>query len=378
MLSLSSCGGQTNPIAEGLTTAENDDFIYISMPKNVNATDTCEAWNQNGQRLLITGTIYENDGKTPASNVILYYYHTDLKGNYPRRDGVDERIAPHGYMKGWVKTGKDGRYAIYTVRPKSYPNSNIPAHIHPSIKEPKMEKSYYIDDFFFDDDALLTSDYRKKMENRGGTGILRLLEMDDLMIGERDIVLGLNIPDYPYQVSTELESGKSIGEDVLSFTPKHVWGLDAGTKTCPICKYGRYHGILYFVGNQPNWKEIKQWLNYWEGESLNRKEYLKVYFIYGNENDFENGNSVKKLEQLGRDLNLTQVALTIVPSFEDEKSEVHLMKINPNVENTFLMYKHSMIVDKFINLEPTAEHFELMSARLEDTKNDYFYLKGVK
>lgn len=377
--SLFSCQGQNNLSPEQATSIpENDDFIFIGMPKNVNAVDTCEAWNQEGQKILITGTIYKNDGKTPAPDVILYYYHTNINGQYPRREGYHKSVAAHGYMKGWVKTGADGRYAIYTVKPQSYPNSDIPAHIHPYIKEPNMEKSYYIDDFFFDDDTLLTGAYRKNMENRGGTGVLRLLQGDGLQIGERDIILGLNMPDYPNAIPQELESGKNIGEDVLSFTPYHAWGPDKSSKTCPICKYGRYHGILYFVGNQPNWADIKTWLSYLEAESFKRKKYLKAYFIYGNEHDVQQENSVKMLEKIGKDLNLKQVALTVVPSFEDEKSEVNLMKINPEVENTFLIYKHSNIVDKFINLSPTSMNFELISRRLDETQNDYFYLKKAE
>jgi protocatechuate 3,4-dioxygenase beta subunit len=73
----------------------------------------------------------------------------------------------------------------------------MPAHIHPSIKEPNIDNEYYIDDFVFDDDKLLTSEKRKEVENRGGNGILKVAISGDLQIAERDIILGLNIPNYP-------------------------------------------------------------------------------------------------------------------------------------------------------------------------------------
>jgi protocatechuate 3,4-dioxygenase, beta subunit len=175
---------------------ENGDFIYVGMPEHIAATDTSPAWDLPGQKLLIEGTIYRRDGRTPAPGVVLYYYHTDTSGHYADRDGLDRRVVRHGYIRGWVQSGPDGRYAIYTVRPAPYPNSNLPAHIHPAIKEPGLNE-YYIDEFVFDDDLRLTAQKREALENRGGSGILRLERRGDLQIAEHDIVLGLNIPDYP-------------------------------------------------------------------------------------------------------------------------------------------------------------------------------------
>jgi hypothetical protein len=59
-----------------------------------------------------------------------------------------------------------------------------------------------------------------------------MFRKDNLMIGERNMILGLNVPGYPKQDSAAMESGKNIEEDVFSFTPTHAWGPDKGTKTC--------------------------------------------------------------------------------------------------------------------------------------------------
>jgi protocatechuate 3,4-dioxygenase, beta subunit len=59
---------------------ENGEFMYIGMPSTIKSIDTSAAWTQKGQKLLVTGTIYKLNGKTPAPDVILYYYHTDIKG----------------------------------------------------------------------------------------------------------------------------------------------------------------------------------------------------------------------------------------------------------------------------------------------------------
>ncbi|MBC8107137.1 MAG: hypothetical protein H7Z14_11150 [Anaerolineae bacterium] len=175
----------------------------------------------------------------------------------------------HGYIRGWVRTGPDGRYAIKTVRPGTYPSNDEPAHVHATIKEPGRDE-YYIDDFVFDDDTLLTTQKRLRMENRCGSGVLRLVRKDGVLVGERNIILGRNIPGHPHASAKAASSGRNIGEDVVSFIPFHAWGPDKGTRTCPICKYGWYHGILYFVGNNPNWDDTKAWLTFLEAESAKR------------------------------------------------------------------------------------------------------------
>lgn len=357
---------------------ENAEFMYIGMPDKINSVDTSAGWTQKGQKLLITGTIYKLDGKTPAPNVILYYYHTDVNGYYANKEGLDPRVVRHGYIRGWVKSNENGKYAIYTVRPAPYPNENMPAHIHPAIKEPNIDKEYYIDEFVFDDDKLLTGEKRRAMENRGGSGILRVLVSGDLQIAEHNIILGLNIPNYPETVKTEKQSGLQIGEDQPSFIPFHAWGPDKGTRTCPVCKYGRFHGIVYFVGNNPNWDSIKKWLIFLEQESVKRNKYLKAYFVYGNENGYSKETRTKELEKIGTELNLKNVALTFVHSMHDAESEVNLNKINPNVENTFIIYRHRSIIDKFIDLEPTAENFQKVSNTLDKTKGNYFDLSEPK
>ncbi|MEZ4803103.1 MAG: intradiol ring-cleavage dioxygenase [Gelidibacter sp.] len=176
---------------------ENRDFFFIGMPRPIQSIDTSAGWSQKGQKLLIKGTIYKRDGVTPAPNVILYYYHTDVNGLYSDKPDLDRRVVRHGYIRGWVQSDVNGKYSIYTARPAPYPNSDQPAHIHPAIKEPTINIPYYIDEFVFDDDAFLTNAKRKDMEDRGGNGILKVKKDSYLQIAEHDIILGMNIPNYP-------------------------------------------------------------------------------------------------------------------------------------------------------------------------------------
>jgi len=355
------------------------ELMFIDMPSQIKSTNYSLGWNEKGQKLLVTGIAYKIDGKMPAPNVIIYYWHTDNNGYYLPKSGMDVRAKKHGHIRGWVKTDENGKYSIYTIRPAPYPNDNLPAHIHLSIKEPGIDDEYYVDDLIFDDDKLVIPHKKKyPLENRGGSGILRVLLKDNLQIAEHNIVLGLNIPNYPNKGQIEKQSGLNIGEDQPSFIPFHAYGPDKGTQTCPVCKYGRYHGIVYFVGNNPNWGEIKSWLQFLEQESIKRKRYLKAYFVYGNENSYNKDKRQNQLAQLGKELNIKNVALTFVPSFWDTKTEANLNKINPAVENTFTIYKHRSIIDKYIDLKPTEANFRLLSMTLDNTKGAYFELPEPK
>jgi protocatechuate 3,4-dioxygenase beta subunit len=353
--------------------------MYIGMPKNISSIDTSSGWKEKGQKLIITGTTFQLDGKTPAPNVVIYYWQTDNNGYYSPKAEMDEKAKKHGHIRGWVKTDANGKYTIKTIRPAPYPNDILPAHIHLSIKEPDIENEYYTDEINFDDDKLLIPHLKKyRQENRGGSGITRILLKDSLQIAEHDIILGLNIPNYPKKRTLGKQSGLNIGEDQPSFLPFHAFGPDKATQVCPVCKYGRYHGIIYYVGNNPNWEEIKLWLTFLETETVKRKNHLKVYFVYGNENSYDKQKRQKQLEKLGIELNIKNTALTFVPSFSDQKTEANLNKINPSAENTFIIYKHRSIVGKYVDIKPTTQNFNSLSKTLDRTKGDYFDLPEPK
>jgi protocatechuate 3,4-dioxygenase beta subunit len=355
--------------------------IFYNMPKTLTATDTSAGWNLQGQKILITGRVLLKDAKTPAANVILYYYQTNTGGRYVqnpkhiRNMPANKLGQTHGYIRGWVKTNKEGRYSIYTIKPGSYPNRNEPAHIHFSVIEPNKEAPYYIDDVVFDDDILLTTARRMKLENRGGSGVVRFVKKDNLLIAERDIILGLNLDSKRKVLSAIDQSGIKVGEDLHSFTPHHAYGPDKGTRVCPICKYGWYNGVIYFVGNQPDWPNIKKWLVFLESQGALDQEYLKVYFVYANQADYNKATSEKLLNDLGNELSIKYVALTYLPSFLDKESGIYLNKINPSAKSTFFVYKRSNLRAKFVNLKPTQQNFERLKEALAASRNQFFALK---
>jgi protocatechuate 3,4-dioxygenase beta subunit len=158
--------------------------------------DTLPDYKEAGPKLEVTGTIFRKDGKTPAGNVILYIYHTDQTGHYATRGNETGWGKRHGYIRTWLKTGADGKYKFLTLRPAPYPGRQAPEHIHATIKEEGITP-YYIDEYLFDDDEILTPHERDRQPGRGGNGILKLTKgTDGIFRATRNIVLGKNIPQY--------------------------------------------------------------------------------------------------------------------------------------------------------------------------------------
>jgi protocatechuate 3,4-dioxygenase beta subunit len=141
-----------------------------------------------GERLRIVGIVFQPDGRTPAPGVIVYAYHTDAAGLYSRGTPATEWSRRHGLLRGWVGTGADGRYAFDTVKPAMYPNRSDPAHVHLTILEPGR-RPYWIDDIVFAGESRVDDSYRRKREDRGGSGIVSLDRQGTAWLARRDIVL---------------------------------------------------------------------------------------------------------------------------------------------------------------------------------------------
>jgi protocatechuate 3,4-dioxygenase beta subunit len=175
---------------------EGCEAVFEFGDRVLSPVDTLPDYNDDGPKLKLTGTIYQIDGVTPAKDIILYIYHTDQKGIYPKKGDETGWAKRHGYLRGWIKTSDDGKYSFYTLRPASYPSRSAPEHIHATILEPNG-KYYWIEDYFFEDDPLLSDNHFDKSSKRGGEQfIISLSEEGELILGKRDIILGKNIPDY--------------------------------------------------------------------------------------------------------------------------------------------------------------------------------------
>lgn len=152
-------------------------------PAGVTWNATLARPNEEGELILISGTVFLADGKTPAPDTLIYLYHTDIYGHYGR--GGEHR---HGRYRGWMLTDSRGRYEFRTVKPASYPNSTIASHIHMTVTRRDLREDW-VDSILFEGDRFITA--QERIPRKGG--IRAILSMDKgtdgISRGRRDIVL---------------------------------------------------------------------------------------------------------------------------------------------------------------------------------------------
>lgn len=142
-----------------------------------------------GERLLLQGIVFKPDGRTPAPNVVIYLHQTNAVGRYANGSNESDWSRRHGRLRGWLRTGPDGRYEVRTVKPGQYPDRPDPAHIHLTVLE-QGKDPYWIDDVVFEREPGVDEQYRAKREQRGGPGIVRLQPAPDGgWLVMRDIIL---------------------------------------------------------------------------------------------------------------------------------------------------------------------------------------------
>ena len=160
--------------------------IYDYNKDHISSTDSIPDFEGKNQKLKITGTIYKSDGKTPASDVIMYIEHADEDGDFDLRKLNDKRYTHH---RGWIKTNASGQYAFYTFIPGGDRRYNQLQQLFPTIKE-EANEFYNLESFLFDSDPLLTKACRKKIQKKGDVSrILKPIKQGDLLVVEKDIVL---------------------------------------------------------------------------------------------------------------------------------------------------------------------------------------------
>jgi len=147
-----------------------------------------------GERLVISGTVYKPDGTTPAEGIVVYVYHTNVEGIYPKRGDETGNGRRHGYLRGWMRTNENGRYRFHTIKPGAYPSRKDPAHIHMTISGSGIPE-YWIHSTWFAGDPLITERLKQErlsgLEHTGGSSNIIALHRDEKGVwrGKRDIVL---------------------------------------------------------------------------------------------------------------------------------------------------------------------------------------------
>lgn len=159
-------------------------------PESISWQDTIADPTVEGERLILEGTVFHSDGKTPAENIIVYAYHTNDKGLYEKKGNETGNGRRHGYLRGWVKTNEAGQYQFYTIKPEPYPSRAEPAHVHLTLKGDDF-KEYWIESTVFEGDPLITKQTPDSDPEKGRFSHIIPLEKNaaGAWVGKRDILL---------------------------------------------------------------------------------------------------------------------------------------------------------------------------------------------
>ncbi|MBA3501450.1 MAG: hypothetical protein M4D80_19640 [Myxococcota bacterium] len=168
---------------------EGCEYVFEGRPAKLASQARIAPANEPGEPLVIDGVVRDAK-KRPVVGVIVYAYQTNAAGKYPPGK------TRHGALRAFALTGKDGAYRFETIRPASYPKSDIPQHVHMHVVE-TGKCHYVIDDIVFTDDPMLTPAQRKAHEHgRGGVGVATPSREKQVWRVRRDITLGAGISDH--------------------------------------------------------------------------------------------------------------------------------------------------------------------------------------
>jgi protocatechuate 3,4-dioxygenase beta subunit len=168
---------------------EGCDLVFAEMPNQIGPRTRIAAEAEPGHALRLSGHVIDRQSR-PVAGVIVYAYHTNEAGRYPRGSAAAKF---HGRLRGWAQSDAQGFYEFVTIRPGGYPGRPDPAHIHMHIIEPGR-CSYYIDNVVFADDARLTE---RHVGSRAGSGkVTPQKNFKGVWHATREIYLGRDIPGY--------------------------------------------------------------------------------------------------------------------------------------------------------------------------------------
>lgn len=189
ILGLVACRAEASarePIVGG--PCEGCELVFVGRPATLGSSARIAPASEPGEPLAIDGRVRDAAGQAVAG-VIVYAYQTSAQGLYPAA------TTRHGALRGVAITDASGAYHFDTIRPASYPDSDIPQHVHLHVIEPGR-CTYYIDDLMFTDDPMLTPAQRATQTQRGGAGIATPVKDAGTWRVRRDIVLGAGIRDH--------------------------------------------------------------------------------------------------------------------------------------------------------------------------------------
>jgi protocatechuate 3,4-dioxygenase beta subunit len=129
-------GEATSGRAERLAAADAPATGRLGPGGEVERTAETVAAGRGGERLVVEGTVYRADCRTPLAGASVAVWQTNAAGEYGPGQGTSgERCC---YLAAALRTDQRGRYRFETVKPGHYKGEAEPppAHIHFEVQHP--------------------------------------------------------------------------------------------------------------------------------------------------------------------------------------------------------------------------------------------------
>lgn len=122
-----------------------------------------------GTRISVKCRVTDTKG-VPQKDLLVYVYQTSDKGWYSDTGAhilVNSGDVNHARLFGYLKTDDKGEFVIETIRPKGYPRSDLPAHIHIHFWSAAARPLRGPGELLFDDDPRLTPERKSRSLEEG-------------------------------------------------------------------------------------------------------------------------------------------------------------------------------------------------------------------
>jgi protocatechuate 3,4-dioxygenase beta subunit len=153
-------------------------LMWIANPKSL------------GDKLLIAGTIYKADGKTPYKGIYVAGCHPDFSRYYTNsaEDNSVSRFSDN-LLSGWCKTDSLGYFEIHSMRPLITNSNSATQQIHLSFLKSATDSAYSKQAFTLKTNSAV-ADNTPTTISAGETGAIDISKRSDgLWAGKKVLIL---------------------------------------------------------------------------------------------------------------------------------------------------------------------------------------------
>jgi protocatechuate 3,4-dioxygenase beta subunit len=145
-------------------------FREIIRKHAVSGPVTIVSNNEPGIRITIEGTLLHGSGE-PVQDALVYVYQTSDRGWYAdtaAHINVREGDRRHARLFGYMRTDEIGSFSFHTIRPRGYPKTDLPAHVHIEMWYKNGSPVYGVPgELLFEEDERLTPARRLEALQQG-------------------------------------------------------------------------------------------------------------------------------------------------------------------------------------------------------------------